>query len=368
MRLAPLYLNLPFVFRLTLLLALLLGALTGQAQLRRGDSFITFGGNTSTALTAIDFPLGSDLVGLGRGRSLPGLNGAISPSYSTLATDWLELGVSVSAATSGNGGPRTLALNPTARAYLTNSANGGLFVGAGLLYLHSDLLPAGSELSVVPSLGASLPAGPSVRAVPEIALVPFANSPNQLSISLAFQFLLNGPTDTLASVFRFEKGSVMWGTSVSGLAMELERNGGLSLGLTPEVHYFLSESAALGIRGKYTSRRVRNPNRSTEPEYTLAGGLSLRLFPKNTGRLTPFLQFGANYNRTSRRDGHSAYSQYSITRTYLSYDAGVGTLIFLRPGIALETGFNYTLSKAGYVTLPADDNVLGFTLGGRFLY
>ncbi|CAH0999708.1 hypothetical protein LEM8419_01008 [Neolewinella maritima] len=357
------------MIRLTFLFLLLLHTLTTQAQLRRGDQFITFGGGTSSALRVMDLPLASDLLGLGRWGKPAALSVAISPTYSTLATDWLEVGLSVSAVRAGGGGSTTLAINPAARAYFTNSAGGSLFVGASVLYLNSTLLPTRSQVAFVPSLGASLSAGSSVRAVPEIALLSFADTPNQLSISLAVQFLLNGPRDTTASVFRFEKGSVMLGSSVSGLSTELRQNGGLALSLTPEVHYFISESAALGFRGKYSrSRRPHSRNRARAADYTLAGGLSLRLLPKNTGRFIPFLQFGANYNRTNQYDDSSIYGRYGTVRSYVSYDIALGALIFLRPGIALETGFTFTTTgRSAYAVLPSDDNVLGFTLGGRFL-
>ena len=204
-----------------------------------------------------------------------------------------------------------------------------------------------------------------MRLVPEINYLMFNNLADQLGFSLAFEVNLNGPEQDNHSPDCFARGSVMVGATAAGFAQELGGREAYAISLAPEVHYFRDEHFAFGLRVRYSSQSAAD-GYSGNALYTLAGGASLRCFLSSTGWLTPFLQFGANYNRTNEL--RTFYGYYRTESNYMSYDAALGTLVFLRSNLALEAGLAYTNTFSNeYGTLPRDRKVVGFTLGGRFV-
>ena len=356
---------------LCFLVLFLLSASIVTAQLQRGDHLLGFGQHIAFQNVAYDVALDDGLLSLGSASGTGGGTQLYSlPNYSWMLTNRLQLAAGVT--TSGRqaiGDADLFGMNLGLRGYLTNDPGGAVYVGVDYLRLTGQLVGEQTISGIYPNGGFTVNLGETVQMSNEIGAV-LANHdiPTQLLFSIQLSFLLS-PTaaETQRELPKVASGTIMLGTG--GLSYTRVANSGLGQFLiSPEAHYFATPTTAIGIRGKYQSV-LDNDQGMEGPARAIGVGASVRQFIYPFRRtFAPFVQVGFLHNWLNADVASLGYYTYRQTEgRYVSLDAAVGGLIFLKPALALELGLGYTDIRAESHPAVGKERALALTLGGRFM-
>ncbi len=339
--------------------------------MQRGDHLLGFGQHIAFQNVAYDTPLDDGLLSFG---SASGTGASIQvyslPNYSWMLTNRFQLAAGLTTAGhQGLGSADLFGLNVGLRGYLTNDPRGAVYAGVDYLRLSGETVGEHALSGIYPNGGFTVNLGETVQMSNEVGVL-LANHDvsSQLLFSIQLSFLLcPAAADTDRKAPDVASGTFMLGTG--GLSYtRVATTGQSQLLVSPEVHYFATSTTAVGIRGKY--QRVLDNNRGMEgPARAVGVGMSLRQFLYPLQRtFVPFAQVGFIHNRLEA-DIHSLgdYFYHSTEGRFVSLDAAVGGLIFLKPALALELGVGYTDIRAESHPAVGKERALALTLGGRFL-
>ena len=353
---------------ITLLVVLLLSALSATAQIQKGDR-----------LLRLDSPLSLGNLGSSGGLFQLGYypsasSGAVSGSvsYGFALTDRFVLGARVSGYQTfgedpqfpgANGG--SVRINPYARYYLINRAGsmifGELATGATLVSGSAGRIADDFRAGV----GMSLPITSGVLATPTLDY-NFGDGLNNVALALHLEFVLGRNTRSEdAPVASFGKGSLMLGGQFAGLSVL--RNG-IAGGLAVGGSYFLTDrltlAAGLLLNGSSYGPETFNLPNSDFKFQTIQFGpeLSSRYYITTSRRLVYFGEVGIGYMYGKSSFTGSNFDS-EATSSYFAASAGVGAQYFVRDNFALELCPSYRH------ILDADISFSGITLslGAQFL-
>ena len=345
-----------------------------MAQLQRGDQLITFGNSASLQLGVNQQALTGDLLTLGGTNRSKNMQLYTLPNYSFMVSDRVMVGMAftgISVATEAN--IKAFAVNPNVRAYLTNEASGGVYGGLGYVILSSNRFGGQNVSAAYPHVGASFRLTPNLLFGPEVGVLVYKQAPNQVSAALQFEVLLDQQQpggDPFMS--RLARGSFLLGTTGVGYT-NVGRSETTAFAIRPQVHYLFTGSTAIGLRAASYAQSYVDPGVGRGPireeQKTASVGLSLRQFVPTHRRVVPFVEVGYNTNSVTVDDEQTRRTQGEALRgSYASRDVALGTLLFVRPTIALEAGVGHTRSGAA-----SDERLLtahrttSLLLGGRIV-
>jgi hypothetical protein len=346
-----------------------LASLPLAGQLKKGDQFLGFGQPIAFRQLAYSVPLSDNLFSIGSASGTSQTSQLFMiPNYGFMANDWLHLHGAFQLI--GNGPIQDIesfGLTLGARGYLTNGPGDRMYVGMDYLLLSGSNMVRKSVSGIYPNLGYAITVGGAAQLSNEVGfLVANKDFPTQLLVSSQLSFLLTpeGVAERVTPDYR--RGSLMLG--IGGLSFaRVFSSGDKQLLITPEVHYFFTNTTAAGLKLRYQHVPIEDWNFKGQGT-VMGAGLNLRQFFSLPGRrFAPFAQIGANYNDFSGKLDYSYYSPDSFEGNFFTFDAALGGLIFLRPTLALELGVGYSSMRSDKHPRLDDERAVALTFGGRFL-